>query len=152
MTLSPILQSVDEWSEVNFDTMPFSEIKVTERLSENEAFKVVIGDEVYEQAWMAQDLEKLINDGMPVDKPWSDIHPPTGSDSSLVLPWFAFAVHFIVNIPGQPEDKELVLTPNSIRKILDGHATNWTDSDITIDNPWIESLSPAPGFIKVRAQ
>jgi len=143
---------VDEWSEITFSSLPSSQIDVTKRLAANEAFKVVIGDDVYTKDWVAPDLAKVVNNGMPVQKPWDEIHPATGSDTSLVLPWFTFAIHFVVNIPGQPDDEELVLTPNSITKILDGLATNWTDIDITIDNPWIDSLSPAPGLIKVRAK
>jgi len=143
---------VDKWSEITFSSLPSSQIDVTKRLAANEAFKVVIGDDVYTKDWVAPDLAKVVNNGMPVQKPWDEIHPATGSDTSLVRPWFTFAIHFVVNIPGQPDDEELVLTPNSITKILDGLATNWTDIDITIDNPWIDSLSPAPGLIKVRAK
>ncbi len=59
-----------------------------------------------------------------------------------------------MNIVNQPTDKELVLTPNSIRKILDGLDTTWTDPDIIVcnivDNDWISTISPKPGIVKVR--
>ena len=64
--------------------------------------------------------------------------------------FFSFAIHFVVNIVNQPTDKELVLTPNSIRKILDGLDTTWTDPDIIVDNDWISTISPKPGIVKVR--
>jgi ABC-type phosphate transport system substrate-binding protein len=61
-----------------------------------------------------------------------------------------FAVHFVYSIPGRPADQDLVLTPTTLKKILNGQASDWTDSDIIIDNPWISSLSPAPGSIQVK--
>jgi len=143
---------VDQGSTITFSSLPSSQIDVTKRLAAHEAFKVVIGDEVYAQDWFAPDLAKVIDNGIPVQTPWDEIHPPEGANNSLVLPCFTFAILFVVNIPGQPRNNELVLTPKSITRILDGLATNWTDGEITADNLWINSLSPAPGFIKVRAK
>ena len=68
----------------------------------------------------------------------------------MVFPLYTFAIHFVVNIPSQPADQQFVLTPRTLRKILNGLATNWTDADIAADNPWINTISPRPGYIKVR--
>lgn len=143
------VQSVDPLSEISVLGVQSSKVDVTKRLLSNEAFKVVIGDDVFRQEWVKQDLDKLLINGKPNKKKWSEIHPVTGADASLVLPWFTFAIHFVYNIPNQPEDKNLVLTPVTIKKILDGKASNWTDSDIAVENPWIASIVPPPGFIKV---
>ena len=141
---------MDPTAEVSLRVLQSSQIDTSKRLQSNEAFKVVIGEEVYQQAWAKEDRDKVLAHGAPISKKWSEIHPPQGADTSLVLPWMTFAVHFVYSIPGRPADKDLVLTPTTLKKILNGQASDWTDSDIIIDNPWISSLSPSPGFIQVK--
>jgi hypothetical protein len=142
---------VDPTAEVSLLALQSSQIDASKRLQSHEAFKVVIGEEVYQQAWVKEDRDKVLAQGAPISKKWSEIHPAKGDDTSLVLPWLTFAVHFVYSIPGRPANQDLVLTPTSLKKILNGQASNWTDSDIIIDNPWITSLSPAPGFIQVTS-
>ena len=73
-----------------------SVVDVSKRLQPNEAFKVVVGDEVYSQPWVAQDRSKVLTaTGEPVDIEWSKIHPETGADASLVTQ--------LVGFPGLPE-------------------------------------------------
>ena len=153
---------MDPTAEISLLALQSSQVDTSKRLQNNEAFKIVIGDEVYQHAWMKEDIDKVLGgvasnhsifansaQGAPVSQKWSEIHPPTGEDTSLVLPWMTFAVHFVYNIPGA--DQDLVLTPTTLKKILNGQASKWTDSDIIIDNPWISSLSPVPGFIQVTS-
>ena len=142
---------MDPTAKVSLLALQSSQIDTSKRLQSNEAFKIVIGEEVYRHAWVKEDRDKVLAQGAPISKKWSEMHPPTGDDASLVLPWLTFAVHFVYNIPGRPEDQDLVLTTTTLKKILNGQASNWTDSDIIIDNPWISSLSPAPGFIQVTS-
>jgi hypothetical protein len=145
-----LLQSVDPISQVTLLEKPSADIDVSKRLAFNEAFKVVLGDAVYDQPWVAEDRSLVLNNGQPVKRKWSELYPEEGRDTSMVFPFFSFAIHFVVNIVNQPTDKVLVLTPNSLRKILNGLATNWTDPDIIADNDWISTISPTPGIIKVR--
>ena len=142
---------MDPTVDVSLRVVQSSQIDTSKRLQSNEAFKVVIGEEVYQQAWAKEDRDKVLAQGAPISKKWSEIHPAKGEDTSLVLPWLTFAVHFVYSIPGRPANQDLVLTPTSLKKILNGQASNWTDSDIIIENPWISSLSPAPGFIQVTS-
>ena len=141
---------MDPTVDVSLRVVQSSQIDTSKRLQSNEAFKVVIGEEVYQQAWVKEDRDKVLAQGTPISKKWSEIHPAKGDDTSLVLPWLTFAVHFVYSIPGRPANQDLVLTPTSLKKILNGQASNWTDSDIIIDNPWISSLSPSPGLIQVK--
>ena len=141
---------MDPTAEVSLLALQSSQIDTSKRLQSNEAFTVVIGEEVYQQAWVKEDRDKVLAQGAPISKKWSEIHHAKGDDTSLVLPWFTFAVHFVYSIPGRPADQDLVLRPTTLKKILNGKASGWTDSDIIIDNPWISSLSPAPGSIQVK--
>lgn len=151
LTCSDILfQSVDPMSDVTLLEKPSADIDLSKRLASNEAFKVVLGDAVYDEPWVAEDRSFVLKNGQPVKGKWSELYPVEGRDASMVFPFFSFAIHFVVNIVNQPTDKELVLTPNSIRKILNGMATTWTDPDIIADNDWISTISPKPGIIKVR--
>ena len=140
---------MDPTAEVTLLALQSSQIDTSKRLQSYEAFKVVIGEGVYQHAWVKEDRDKVLAQGAPISKKWSEMHPPTGEDTSLVLPWMTFAVHFVYNIPGA--DQDLVLTPTTLKKNLNGQASKWTDSDIIIDNPWISSLSPVPGFIQVTS-
>ena len=142
---------MDPTAEVSFLALQTSQIDTSKGLQSNEAFKVVIEEEVYQQAWVKEYRDKVLAQGAPTLKKWSEIHPTKGDDTSLVLHWLTFAVHFVYSIPGRPADQDLVLTPTTLKKVLNGQASNWTDRDIIIDNPWISSLSPAPGFIQVTS-
>jgi hypothetical protein len=140
---------VDSVSDVTITEVPASSgIDVSKRLLPNEAFKVVLGDGVYRQSWVTEDRSIVLGQGRPVDKRWNQLYPETGQNSSMVFPLYTFAIHFVVNIPGQTADQQFVLTPRTLRKILNGLATNWTDADIAADNPWINTISPRPGYIK----
>ncbi len=142
---------MDPSAEVSLLALPASQIDTSKRLQSNEAFKVVIGDEVYQQAWVTEDRDKVLSQGKPTSKDWDEIHPATGADTSLVVPWFSFGVHFVYSIPGRPADKDLVLTPGTLKKILNGQARNWTDPDIITENPWISSVPAANAVIQVTS-
>ncbi len=160
-------QTVDPSADISLLALPSSKIDTSKRLQSNEAFKVVIGDEVYQHDWVKEDREKVIPQGKPTSKDWDEIHPATGADTSLVLPWFSFGVHFVYSIPGQlcpstlsaalcpiqhpHKDKDLVLTPGTLKKILNGQGSNWTDAEILVENPWISSLPLANTAIKVTS-
>ncbi len=148
---------MDSSAEIYLLQLQSSQIDTSKRLQSNEAFKVVIGDEVYQHDWVKEDRDKVIPQGKPISKDWDEIHPATGADTSLVLPWFSFGVHFVYSIPGHlataspHKDKDLVLTPGTLKKILNGQASNWTDADIIIENPWILSLPAANTAIQVTS-
>jgi hypothetical protein len=144
-------QTVDPSADISLLALPSSKIDTSNRLQSNEAFKVVIGDEVYQHAWVKEDRDKVLREGHPIAKDWDEIHPANGADTSLVIPWFSFGVHFVYSIPGRPADKDLVLTPGTLKKILNGQASNWTDADILIENPWISSLPAANTAILVTS-
>ena len=144
---------MDPMSDVTVTRVPASSvIDVSKRLLPNEAYKIVLGDDVYRQPWVSEDRSIVLVNGKPVDKRWNQLYPETGQDTSMVVPLYAFAIHFMVNIRNQPKDQELVLTPKTLRKIMNGLATNWTDADIAADNAWINTISPRPGYIRVREQ
>ena len=142
---------MDPSADISLLALPSSKIDTSKRLQSNEAFKIVIGDEVYQHDWVKEDREKVIPGGKPTSKDWDEIHPATGADTPLVLPWFSFGVHFVYSIPSRPADKELVLTPGTLKKILNGQASNWTDPDIIIENPWIKDLPSANTAIQVTS-
>ena len=159
---------MDPSADISLLALPSSKIDTSKRLQSNEAFKIVIGDEVYQHDWVKEDRDKVLPGGKPTTKDWDEIHPATGADTSLVLPWFSFGVHFVYSIPGQlcpltlsadkctaaafpHKDKDLVLTPGTLKKILNGQASNWTDAEILLENPWISSLPDANTAIKVTS-
>jgi hypothetical protein len=92
------MQSIDSISEVTATPILSSVIDVSKRLQPNEAFKVVVGDEVYSQPWAAADRSKVLTAaGEPIDKAWSEIHPETGADTSLVTQLIAFSCLAVQN-------------------------------------------------------
>ena len=66
-------------SDVTVTRVPASSgIDVSKRLLPNEAFKVVLGDDVYRQPWVAEDRSIVLVNGRPVDKRWNQLYPETG--------------------------------------------------------------------------
>ena len=46
---------------------------------------MVVGDEVYSQPWVSADRSKVLTaTGERISSEWSEIHPETGADASLV--------------------------------------------------------------------
>lgn len=121
--------------------MPTDLIDTSERLPLNVGFRVVIGNDVYKEEWVKQDMNKVYNSGKLLGAPWDSLHPENGEDTSVVLPWFAFALHFQVSIPGQSADNELVLTPITLKGILEGTISTWNDAALLVENPWLSTLN-----------
>lgn len=146
-------QAVDEFSRITYDSAGRSSlIEIDQKLSQTEGYKVVSGNDVYSEAWAQQELGKVVTrNGVPTNTPWSDLHGQ-GESSTMLLPWFAYAIEFYANIPGKDNDLPLVVTRENLGLILDGDIADWKDSRLAADNAWLSSLSASDEDLAIKLE
>mmetsp|Transcript_10648 Transcript_10648/g.27388 ORF Transcript_10648/g.27388 Transcript_10648/m.27388 type:complete len:1216 (+) Transcript_10648:587-4234(+) len=144
-------QAVFEWARITYAKVTAGHlIDISDPLVDSEGFQVVVGNEIYGNAWMKRELAKVLTArGTPTDTSWSDLHG-AGESSTMALPWFAFSIEFYANIQGKVGGLPLVVSKQTLGLILDGGITAWNDPRLAADNTWLAELQASEADLAIK--